>query len=184
MTRLASSIAAATLAVAAAAPAAAQYDYQQPLPLPLPVPGTPYSSQPYDPGQAVVGAIVDSLIGNRYDVSDRQAIRQCASAAVQRARSDYSGGFPAPYPGYNNFLRVTAITDVQRRSDKVRVRGMLGFDRRGDRDSDRYDRDDGRRDDDRWSRRGDIGFRCDVDYRGYVRNVRFDRDERRDYRRD
>ncbi len=178
MARFASSIAAAALALASAAPAAAQYDYQQPLPLPLPVPGTPYSSQPYDPGQAVLGTIVDSLIGNRYDVSDRQAIRQCASAAVQRARSDYSGGFPAPYPGYNNFLRVTAITDVQRRSEKVRVRGMLGFDRRGDHD--RYDRHYDRRDDDRWGRRGDIGFRCDVDYRGYVRNVRFDRDQRRD----
>lgn len=173
---------AAAAVLAAAAPAAAQYN---------PYPNQPGYDYPAYPGQSpgdaqaqrVIGGIVDALIGNRYDVSDRQAIRQCANAAVQRARSDYSGGFPAPFPGYNNFLRVTAITDVQRRSDKVRVRGMLGFDRRGDRDSDRYDRDDGRRDDDRWSRRGDIGFRCDVDYRGYVRNVRFDRDERRDYRR-
>jgi hypothetical protein len=65
MARFASSIAAAALALASAAPAAAQYDYQQPLPLPLPVPGTPYSSQPYDPGQAVLGTIVDSLIGIR-----------------------------------------------------------------------------------------------------------------------
>jgi hypothetical protein len=178
MTRFASSIAAAALAVTAAAPAAAQYDYQQPLPLPLP--GTPYPNQPYDPGQAVVGAIVDSLIGNRYDVSDRQAIRSCANAAVQRARSENSGAFPLPFPGYNNYLRVTAITDVERRSDKVRVRGTLGFDRRGDRDYDRrdYDRDRDRDDDRGWGRDRDLSFRCDVDYRGYVRSVRVGRDRR------
>lgn len=171
MTGFASSIAAAALAVAAATPAAAQYDYQQPLPLPVPGPAYPYPNQPYDPAQGVVGAIVDSLIGNRYDVSDRQAIRSCANAAVQRARRDYSGGFPMPYPGYNNYLRVTAITDVERRSDKVRVRGMLGFGR----DRDRDPRDNGR-----WGRDGDLSFRCDVDYRGYVRNVRIDRDRDRD----
>jgi opacity protein-like surface antigen len=160
MARFASLVAAAALVSSAAA---AQYYPQYPQPYPsqpygqpvptYPYPGQPYPGQPYGNDQSAVGAIIDGLIGNRYNVSDRQAIRQCAFAAVQRSQG-YSG-----YGGYNNFARVTAITDVERRTFGVRVRGLLATGRSG------YNGGYGR---------GDLGFRCDVDYRGYVRNVRLD----------
>jgi hypothetical protein len=170
MARLASLMAAAALIGSAAA---AQY-YPQPYPQPYPqtypqpvpnpaypynYPGQPYPNQPY-PGQpydqSAIGAIIDGLIGNRYNVSDRQAIRQCAFAAVQRSQGYNSYG---GYGGYGGYARVTAITDVERRTFGVRVRGLLASGRYG------YNGGYGR---------GDLGFRCDVDYRGYVRNVRID----------
>jgi len=172
MVRLASLIVAAALAGSAAGPVVAQYQqtypqpYPQPYPEPAPQPGYPYPDQNYGT-QGTVGAIIDSLIGNRYNVSDRQAIRQCAFAAVQRAQSGYAG-YSQAYPGYNNYLRVTAITDVQRRSFGVRVRGMLGNGRRYNQPYDQQFPNGGGN---RWGR-GDVSFRCDVDYRGYVRNVR------------
>jgi hypothetical protein len=180
MVRFAPVIAAAALAGSTAVPAAAQYNsypqpqpqpqpYPYPYPQPYPQPG--YSGQDYG-AQGTVGAIIDSLIGNRYNVSDRQAIRQCASAVMQRAQSGY-GGYPgggysgSGYGGYNS-MRVTSITDVERRSNGVRVRGTLGNNRFESRPYDpRYPNGGA----DRYGR-GSLSFRCDVDYRGYVRNVR------------
>jgi hypothetical protein len=186
MTRFASLVAATALAASAAAPAAAQYQqpypqpypqpYTQPYQQPYPQPGYPYSDQNYG-SQGTIGAIIDSLIGNRYNVSDRQAIRQCAFAAVQRAQSAYPGGYPQAYPGYNNSIRVTAITDVQRRSNGVRVHGMLG---NGQVYAQPYDPRYPNAGGDRW-RRGQVGFRCDVDSRGYVRNVRLEPSNYRGY---
>lgn len=182
MARFASLIAPAVLAASAAASAAAQdsqsypqpypqpytQPYPQSYPQPYPQPGYAYPDQGYG-SESTIGAIIDSLIGNRYNVSDRQAIRQCAFAAIQRAQSSYGGGYPQAYPGYNNFIRVTAITDVQRRSNGVRVRGMLGNGRAYNQPYDpRFPGGGG----DRW-RRG-MNFRCDVDYRGYVRNIRLE----------
>ena len=81
-----------------------------------------------------------------------------------RALNRYPNGYAQGYPGYNNGLRVTAITDVQRRSGRVRVRGMLGGGMRYGYGRDRYGS-------------ADVSFRCDVDYAGYVRDVRLgDRD--------
>lgn len=173
MARFASLMTAAALVGSAAA---AQYypQYPQPYPQPAPTypypgqtyptqpypgqpyPGQPYSGQPYD--QSAIGAIIDGLIGNRYNVSDRQAIRQCAFAAVQRSQG--YNGYNGYGGGYGGYARVTAITDVERRTFGVRVRGLLA--------SGRYGYNDG------GYGRGDLGFRCDVDYRGYVRNVRLD----------
>ena len=66
MSKLASILAAAALTGAASAPAAAQYPYGQ------------YPGQ-YPPGyygnQGTIGAIIDSLLGNRYSVTDRGAVR-------------------------------------------------------------------------------------------------------------
>ncbi|HEV8407624.1 MAG TPA: hypothetical protein VGQ34_06775 [Sphingomicrobium sp.] len=173
MARFASLIAAAALAASAAAPVAAQYQqpypqqYPQPYQQTYPQPGYPSPDQNYGT-QGTIGGIIDSLIGNRYNVSDRQAIRQCAFAAVQRAQSGGYPGYSQAYPGYNNSIRVTAITDVQRRSNGVRVHGMLGNGRAYNQPYDpRFPNGGGNR----WGR-GDVSFRCDVDYRGYVRNVR------------
>ena len=129
--------------------------------------------QQYGSNQNVVGAIIDSLIGNRYNVSDRQAIHRCASAAMQRAQGQNWGGNSwQPYQGYNNNLRVTAITDVQRRSSSVRIRGELG---RGGYSNQPYDPRYGN--DPRYGGgygRGAFSFRCDVDYSGYIKNVRLE----------
>jgi hypothetical protein len=184
MTVLTKLLAAAVLAGGIAAPAAAQYPYpQQPYPQqypqpypgypqsypqPYPQPGYPYPGQPYGQNNSVLGGIVDSLIGNRYNVSDRSAIRQCTFAAVQQAESQYrpyyNRNFRRPYQGYEGYMRVTAITDVQRRSNgRVRVRGLLDT---GLYRAQPYGGGYGR---------GDLDFRCDVDYRGYVTNVRIDR---------
>ena len=63
-------------------------------------------------------------------------------------------------PNYNYGLniRVAAITDVERRSSGLRVEGLL--------DTGRYGYDP------RYTRSGDLTFRCTVDYRGVVTNVR------------
>jgi hypothetical protein len=189
MTNMKRNLAAALLAGGLAAPAAAQYPYPQPQPYPqqypqgypgypqpgYPQPGYPGYPQPgypqpgYGQNNGVLGSIIDSLIGNRYGVSDRQAIRQCTFAAVNQAENQYrpyfGPNFRRPYQGYNGFIRVSAITDVQRRSaGRVRVRGLL--------DTGLYRAQP-------WNpgyaNQGDLGFRCDVDSRGYVYNVRIDR---------
>jgi hypothetical protein len=61
-------------------------------------------------------------------------------------------------------MRVTAITDVERRSSGIRVRGEIDsgllFAQRGNR---------------RNVRVGDLRFRCNIDNRGRITNVRVDR---------
>jgi hypothetical protein len=113
--------------------------------------------------ESVIGDIIDGLVGHRYGVNDRQAIRRCGWAAVQRAENQYRRDFtgrPVAYPGYRGYVRVAAITDVQRRfGGMVRVRGLLDTPRFG------YGRG---------SRAADLVFRCDVDRRGRVQNVRVD----------
>jgi len=192
MARFAKLIAAAAFAATAAAPATAQYQQQYPQPYPqqgyppqtypqqdypqqsYPQQGYGYDQQ-YGTNQNALGAIIDGLIGNRYNVSDRQAIHQCSWAAIQRARGgnwNGGGGYGQPYPGYNNYfgnsLRVTGITDVERRSKNVRVRGTMGSGRYGNQGYDpRYPNQPygggyGR---------SDLSFRCDVDYNGYVHNI-------------
>jgi hypothetical protein len=155
-------LATALAAASAAAPAAAQYPYpypQQPYP-----PGYPYQ-QPY--GGNVVDQLLNQLLGG-YNVNDRTAIRSCARAAIGRAQAQYRGygynqGFAAP------MMRVTAITDVERRTFGLRVRGLIdtgyGYNRN-------YNQG---------YAGGDLKFRCTVDYRGYVSDVRVDRND--DYRR-
>jgi len=176
MTRFAKIMAAAALAGLFAAPAGAQYG--QPYPQTYPpgtYPGQPYGGYPGQPygggygGQGIIGGIIDGLIGNRYNVSDRQAVRQCAYAAVQRAENQYRpyfGGQPYAYQGYNGYVRVTAITDVSRRSNgRVRVRGLLDTARGGYGGGGYGGGGYGR---------ADLSFRCDVDYAGRVYNVDLD----------
>ena len=136
-----------------------------------PQPGYAYPDQGYGTNQNAMGAIIDQLIGNRYNVSDRQAIHQCAYAAVQRAQGyNYGGGYG--YPGYHNYLRVTAINDIERRSNSVRVRGMLASEARFN--TQPYDPRYGYNGGGYGYGGSQFSFRCDVDYRGYVRNVHVD----------
>ena len=174
MTRFASFIAAAALIGTAAAPAAAQYQYPYPQPQPYPqqVLQYPYPGQTYGNDEGVIGSIVDGLIGNRYAVGDRQAIRQCAWAAVQRAQGQYGGG----YGQGHGRLRITSITDVQRRTLVLRVRGTLGRGGGyggGGYGGSGYNNGYGGYGGGGYAR-PEFSFRCDVNYNGYVQNVRLE----------
>ena len=143
MNRLAHLVTAAVVSVGIAAPVLAAQDDMQ--------------------AQGVIGDAIDVLIGKRYKVSDREAIRACGWAAVEKAEDRYRGDFrtqPVAYKGHRGHVRVAAITDVQRRASGVRVRGLLDTARWGYRDG-RYG--------------ADLSFRCDTNRRGRVADVRLDR---------
>lgn len=126
----------------------------------------PASSQDFEANaqaQGVIENIVNGLIGNRYNVRQREAVRTCAWASVRKAERDYRryfNGRPSAYPGYRGYVRVTAITDVQQRALVTRVRGLL--------DTSRYGYRGGRHG-------ADLSFRCDVNGRGQVSDVRLER---------
>ena len=146
------------------------YGYQQPAYPQQTYPGYGQQSYGYNQGYAQnpVGQIVDQLLGNRYNVTDRQAISQCASAAMAQAAGQYGSSYNAYGQGYNDHrragaMRVTAITDVQRRSNGLRVSGMMSA---GHNYSDHYGYQN------RTYAASDVSFRCNVDYRGQVTNIR------------
>ena len=194
------SVMAAAAVIGLAAPAAAQYQSQQ---VPQPAPGQPgygyypqqqgYPQQGYgQPGygynqqQGGLGQIIGQLLGNRYNVNDRTAVQQCASAAMTQASAQYrprnapygnaygyqnqgyNQGYGQGYnQGYASNMRVTAITNVERRRNGLRVSGLLdsragmppygqayGYQNQG------------------YAATGDLSFRCNVDYRGAVTDVR------------
>ena len=192
MTMFKSVLTAAAMISGLAVPAAAQYQYQDQVPQPAPgQPGYGYypPQQGYQPGygqgygqpgygynqQGDLGSIIGQLLGNRYNVSDRTAIQQCASAAMAQASAQYppqahGNGYRRAYRGYNRTMRVTAITNVERRNSGLRVSGLLdsrggyppngrayGYQNNG------------------YAATGDLRFRCNVDYRGAVTNVRINR---------
>lgn len=158
-----------------------QQPYQQPYQPQYPDPYQQQYAQPYPgpqqdygyPGdqygnQNIVGSFIDQLIGNRYDVGDRQAIRRCGYAAVREAENRYRpyfNGMPYAYQGYRGHVRVSDITSVQRRLLVTRVRGYLDTTRRAYRGQAR----------DRDMRDADLSFRCDVDRSGNVSDVRIER---------
>ena len=196
MTRFTKLLTAAAVIGGVAAPAVAQtsypYPYPQQQPVPQPAPGQPgygyyapqqgYGQQGYAYNQQNgLGQVIGQLLGNRYNVTDRTAVQQCASAAMSQANAQYrpQNGQP-PYgnaygynnnrgynQGYNPMMRVTAITNVERRNNGLRVSGLLdsragyppngqayGYQNQG------------------YAATGDLSFRCNVDYRGAVTNLR------------
>jgi hypothetical protein len=174
---LAAAVAIGALAVPAAAQSAYPYGYQQQNPqyqqIPQPYPGQPgYGYQQGYPGyvqgyaQNPVSQIINSLLGNRYSVTDRQAVSQCASAAMTQAAAQSGNRYNQGYAnrGYNPAMRVTSITEVQRRNNGLRVSGLMssGYGGQHAYHNDRY-------------AAGDVSFRCNVDYRGQVSNVRIGR---------
>src|SRR6476619_7566877 len=105
---LAAATAIGALAVPAAAQSAYPYGYQQQNPqyqqVPQPYPGQPgYGYQQGYPGyvqgyaQNPVSQIINSLLGNRYSVTDRQAVSQCASAAMTQAAAQSGNGYNQGY---------------------------------------------------------------------------------------
>jgi hypothetical protein len=191
---------AATAAIGAiAVPAAAQstYPYQSyPVQQGYPQPGYPVQ-QGYpgyqQGGTNVVGDIINQLLGNRYNVSDRTQVSRCASAALAKAETQYRRGYNGyghrqPYGynsaygtnGYNNGysqMRVTAITEVQRRSNNgLRVQGLISSGAYAQPYGHAYGYQGQQRySDPRYAQTGDLSFRCNVDYRGAVTGVRVNR---------
>ena len=189
--------AAAVIGGVATAPAVAQTPYPYPYPqqqsaYPQPAPGQPgygyyapqqgYQQGYGQPGygysqQNSLGAIIGQLLGNRYNVTDRTAVQQCASAAMAQASAQYRprnaygqrSGYNQGYgyqQGYNSaaMMRVTAITNVERQRYGLRVSGTIDS-RSG---YPPYGQAYGYRN----QGTGDLSFRCNVDYRGAVTNVR------------
>ena len=187
MTSFRTSLAAAGALAAICVPAAAQnpygYGYQQQYQQGYPQQAYPqtYPQQAY-PQQAYPGYgynqgtgnpvtdIIDSLLGNRYNVTDRQAVRQCANAAMAQAGQQY-GGY-----GYNRGrMRITSINEVQRRGNGLRVSGTMSSDGgygdqyRNGQNYGRYDRDQNR------SYGATVSFRCSVASNGAVTGLRIGR---------
>ena len=191
MIRTAKYLAAAAAVGAFASPALAQYpppypqSYPQQYPQAYPQQG--YSNNP-------IQSVIDQLLGNRYALNDRTAVQQCATAAVAEASSRYRSNnfrqgynqYQQPYasqhPGqygqqgqpYAYGARVTAITNVERRNNGVRVSGTLDSGR-FHRSSQAYGTQGYGQQGYGYSNRGvygDLSFRCNVDYRGAVTNVR------------
>jgi hypothetical protein len=195
MTRFSKLLTAAAVIGGVAAPAMAQtpYPYSQQQPYPQPAPGQPgygyyppqqgYGQSGYvygNQGQDNLGAVIGQLLGNRYNVTDRTAVQQCASAAMNRASAQYrrQSGYGQPHGnaygndnrGYHPLMRVTAITNVERRQNGLRISGLL--------DSRNGYRPNGQAygyQNNGYAATGDLSFRCNVDYRGAVTNVRINR---------
>jgi hypothetical protein len=185
-----------------------QYQQQQYQQVPQPYPGQPgygYAQQGYaEPSQGYaaqnpISQVINSLLGNRYNVSDRQAVSQCASAAMAQATARYgvngyagsegyagyagayrpgATGVPG-YPGINTAMRVSAITDVQRRSGGMRVKGLIdsGVDYRGGYGGQAYQGagTGGQAYATRYPSHNDLSFRCNLDNRGIVTSMRVER---------
>ena len=92
---------------------------------------------------------------------------------MTQAAAQYGNGYDRGYgnnngyrQGYAGAMRVTAISDVQRRSNGLRVSGLMssggGYGGHNDYQNRAY-------------AGGDLSFRCNVDYRGQVTNVRIGR---------
>lgn len=187
-------------ALAGAAPAAAQY-------YPNPYPQNPYG---YGYGnQGGLGAIIDQILGqNRYynGADQRFLVQQCIAAVTNRVARNYNtpygspyGGYGTPYGGYGNSqsARVLGITDIDRRSSTLRVRGTATANafaaapygspygspyggQYGSPYGNQYGYGYGQP-----QQVGELTFRCDVDYRGRVRDIDIDRNRNayRYYRR-
>jgi hypothetical protein len=185
-----------------------QYQQQQYQQVPQPYPGQPgygYAQQGYaEPSQGYaaqnpISQVINSLLGNRYNVSDRQAVSQCASAAMAQATARYgvngyagsegyagyagayrpgATGVPG-YPGIATAMRVSAITDVQRRSGGMRVKGLIdsGVDYRGGYGGQAYQGGGtgGQAYATRYPSHNDLSFRCNLDNRGIVTSMRVER---------
>jgi hypothetical protein len=144
----------------------------------------------YPQQQGSLAGVIGQLLGARNPAgNERAAITQCATAAQMQARAQYRPrGYAQAYPGQNGYngygnaasARVTGITNVQRRSGGLRVSGTMssgammagapygygaqGYGNQGY-GAQGYNPAYGQA-------ASDLSFRCNVDYRGAVTNLR------------
>lgn len=133
-------------ALAAAAPVAAQYSYGY----------TPYGA---------------------YGVNTDMAAQQCTAAVQNRLYNRQSiGGILGAFLGANTTGRVVAVTQVAPRSSgMVRVRGLASSGRYAYNNYGPYGVGAYGALGYNYASAADLSFRCDVDFRGYVRNVDINR---------
>src|SRR3954452_9579168 len=149
-----------------------------------------YNNGGYNNG-GVVGAVINSVLGGgRYGAygqgADRNAVEQCARAAESRLTREYRAtGYGNRAPGYNQngynhmaAARVVGITGVERRSNGLKVSGLIdsgsGF-HRGQYDQRYSNQGYGNSNHGNGAQAADMRFSCKVDFRGYVSSVKFDR---------
>ena len=148
---------------------------------------------------APIHEIVDHQLGARYVASDKEAIARCVTAALAQgailygvngyAGTDGYAGYAGAYrpgaagvpgfPGIATNMRVTAITDVQRRSDGMRVKGLMdsGVDYRGGYRGEAYQGTGvgGQPYATRNPSNNDLAFRCNLDSAGLVSSLHVER---------
>jgi hypothetical protein len=143
--------------------------------------------------------IVDQQLGGRYAASEREAIARCATAALAEgailygvngfAGTDGYAGYTGVYrpgspgvpgfPGVATTMSVSAITDVQRRSDGMRVKGLIdsGVIYRGGYGGEAYQSTGagGQLYAARHPSNNDLTFRCNLDTAGLVTSMHVER---------
>ena len=148
---------------------------------------------------APIREVVDQQLGARYGASDKEAIARCATAALAQgailygvngyAGTDGYAGYVGAYrpgaagvpgfPGIATKMRVSAITSVQRRSDGMRVKGLIdsGVDYRGGYGGEAYQGAGfgGEPDAIRHPSNNDLSFRCNLDTAGLVTSMHVER---------
>src|SRR6476646_7328740 len=148
---------------------------------------------------APVREIVDRQLGARYGASDKEAVARCVTAALAQGAilygvNGYAGtegyaGYAGAYrpgaagvpgfPGIATTMRVSAITDVQRRSDGMRVKGLIdsGVDYQGGYGGKAYQGagSGGQPYATRHPSNNDLVFRCNLDTAGLVSSLHVER---------
>jgi hypothetical protein len=174
-------------ALASAAPAAAQY----------------YPGYGYGSGN-VLGQVINQVLGGGqygygYRMNSQVAVQRCAAAVEQRINRDYGygsngygyggyggygyGGYGG-YGGYNGYAagnaRVLGVTRVEPRSNGgLRVRGVAtanayasGY---GNPYGGGYGGYGGYSTYGGYGQQGELSFKCNIDYRGYITDIDLDR---------
>jgi hypothetical protein len=143
--------------------------------------------------------IVDQQLGTRYGASDKEAVARCVTAALAQGAilygvNGYAGtegyaGYAGAYrpgaagvpgfPGIAATMRVSAITDVQRRWDGMRVKGLIdsGVNYRGGYGGQAYQGAGagGQPYATRNPSNNDLSFRCNLDTAGLVTSMHVER---------
>ena len=132
-------------------------------------------------GAATVAAAIPAAAQTPYQYPNPQPGYAYPQQGYPQQGYPQGYAYPNQPSGYGNQgyypaqMRVTAITDVRRRNNGVRVSGLLdssggayppygnayGYQGQGQ----------------AYAAQGDLTFRCNVDYRGAVSNVRIDRNK-------
>jgi hypothetical protein len=151
----------------------------------LSVAAAPASAQVYNPygGGNVVGQILQTVLnpygaqqyGYGYGQNSQMLVNQCTAAVQGQLAQRYSANYN-PYGGYNQYggygynnaysnARVVGIRSVERRSSTTtRVRGYASSGVAMNYGGYGYAQP-----------QADLSFKCDIDYRGYIRDIDINR---------